>query len=86
MLWIAHWDGGHVSRWNPHTGAEIAKIKVPVSRPTSCVFGGKDFDTLYITTARTGLKPDKLAQEPLAGSIFKCRPGVRGLPMNEFGG
>ncbi|MBO0858010.1 MAG: SMP-30/gluconolactonase/LRE family protein, partial [Chloracidobacterium sp.] len=43
MLWIAHWDGGHVSRWNPHTGAEIAKIKVPVSRPTSCVFGDKDF-------------------------------------------
>jgi len=86
MLWVAHWDGGHVCRWNPQTGAELAEIIVPASRPTSCVFGGKDFDTLYITTARTGLKPEKLAQEPLAGSIFKCRPGVRGLPMNEFGG
>jgi len=86
MLWVAHWDGGHVCRWNPHTGAELAEIRVPVSRPTSSVFGGEDFDTLYITTARTGLEPEMLARQPLAGSIFKCRPGVRGLPMNEFGG
>jgi sugar lactone lactonase YvrE len=86
MLWIAHWDGGCLRRWNPHSGAELAEIKVPVSRPTSCVFGGEDFGTLYITTARTGLKPEILAQQPLAGSIFKCRPGVSGLPMYEFGG
>jgi sugar lactone lactonase YvrE len=86
MLWIAHWDGGHVCRWNPHTGEELAEIKVPVSRPTSCVFGGEDFGTLYITSARTRLKPDVLASEPLAGSIFKCRPGVRGLPMHDFAG
>jgi sugar lactone lactonase YvrE len=86
MLWIAHWDGGHVCRWNPHTGEEMAEIVVPVSRPTSCVFGGDDFGTLYITSARTRLSEEKLAAEPLAGSIFKCRPGVRGLPMNEFEG
>ncbi len=86
MLWIAHWDGGRVRRWNPHTGEELAEIKVPVSRPTSCVFGGEDFGTLYITTARTGLEPEMLAQQPLAGSLFKCRPGVNGLPMYEFGG
>jgi sugar lactone lactonase YvrE len=86
MLWIAHWDGGHVCRWNPHTGEEMAEIKVPVSRPTSCVFGGEDFGTLYITSARTRLSEEKLAGQPLAGSIFKCRPGVRGLLMNEFEG
>src|SRR5262245_8247900 len=78
MLWIAHWDGGHVCRWNPQTGEELAEIKVPVSRPTSCVFGGPDFDTLYITTARTRLSREALASQPLAGSIFTCRPGVRG--------
>lgn len=86
MLWIAHWDGGHVCRWNPHTGKELAEIKVPVSRPTSCIFGGEDFGTLYITSARTRLKPEILAGQPLAGSIFKCRPGVHGLPMNEYAG
>ena len=86
MLWIAHWDGGHVCRWNPHTGEEMAEIKVPVSRPTSCVFGDDDFGTLYITSARTRLSNEQLAAQPLAGSIFKCRPGVRGLPLNEFAG
>lgn len=86
MLWVAHWDGGHVCRWNPHTGEELAEIKVPVSRPTSCVFGDEDFGTLYITSARTRLSEEKLAGQPLAGSVFKCRPGVRGLPMNEYEG
>ena len=86
MLWIAHWDGGKVRRWNPNTGAVIGEIMLPVSRPTSCVFGGKDFDTLYITSASTRLSPEKLATQPLAGSLFVCRPGVSGLPMDEFGG
>ncbi len=86
MLWVAHWDGGHICRWNPQTGAELAEIKVPVSRPTSCVFGGADFGTLYITSARTRLSAEQLASQPLAGSIFKCRPGVSGLPLNEFAG
>ena len=86
MLWIAHWDGGHVCRWNPHTGEELAEIAVPVSRPTSCVFGGANFETLYITSARTRLSAEKLAGQPLAGSIFKCTPGVRGLPLWEYAG
>ncbi|MCI0490097.1 MAG: SMP-30/gluconolactonase/LRE family protein, partial [Blastocatellia bacterium] len=84
MLWIVHWDGGRVCRWNPRSGEVMVEIRLPVSRPTSCVFGGKDFGTLYITSARTRLRPDRLAAQPLAGSVFKCRPGVRGLPMNEF--
>lgn len=86
MLWIAHWDGGKVRRWNPHTGAVIGEITLPVSRPTSCVFGGKDFDTLFITSASTRLSPEKLATQPLAGSLFVCKPGVVGLPMDEFAG
>ncbi len=86
MLWIAHWDGGKVRRWNPNTGAVIGEITLPVSRPTSCVFGGKDFDTLYITSASTRLSAEKLATQPLAGSLFVCKPGVSGLPMDEFAG
>jgi sugar lactone lactonase YvrE len=86
MLWIAHWDGGRVRRWDPRTGAVLAEIGLPVSRPTSCAFGGEDFSVLYITSARTRLSPEKLSGEPLAGSLFQCIPGVRGLPMNEFAG
>ncbi|MFN0121025.1 MAG: SMP-30/gluconolactonase/LRE family protein [Blastocatellia bacterium] len=86
MLWIAHWDGGHVCRWNPHNGDLLMKIDLPVSRPTSCVFGGPDLDILYITSASTRLNPDQLAAQPLAGSLFQCKTGVRGLRMNEFSG
>jgi sugar lactone lactonase YvrE len=86
MLWIAHWDGGAVRRWNPHTGAVMVEIKLPVTRPTSCVFGGKDFATLYITSASTRLSAEKLAAQPLAGSLFVCEPGVQGLPMDEYAG
>lgn len=85
-LWIAHWDGAQVVRWDPQTAEPLASIQLPVTRPTSCVFGGEDFSTLYITSASTRLSAEKLATQPLAGSLFSCRPGVAGLPMWEFAG
>ncbi|MCG5238685.1 SMP-30/gluconolactonase/LRE family protein [Azospirillum doebereinerae] len=78
-LWIAHWDGGRVSRFRPDGSLDRA-IALPVSRVTSCVFAGPDLDRLFITTAAHG-RPD----EPLAGAIFECAPGVRGLPCGRFG-
>jgi sugar lactone lactonase YvrE len=86
MLWVAHWNGACVRRWNPQTGEVMAEIKLPVSRPTSCVFGGKDFDTLFITSASTRLSAEELATQPLAGSLFVCKPGVKGLPLFEYAG
>jgi hypothetical protein len=83
---LAHWDGAQVVRWDPQTAAPLASIKVPVTRPTSCVFGGEDFGTLYITSASTRLSAESVATQPLAGSLFSCRPGVTGLPMWEFAG
>jgi sugar lactone lactonase YvrE len=40
MLWIAHWGGWRVSRWNPQTGMMLQKIAVSASRVSSCCFGG----------------------------------------------
>jgi len=86
MLWIALWDGAMVGRWNPANGELLGKIPLPVSRPTSCVFGGENLDELYITSARSRLDEETLAAQPLAGGIFKCRPGVRGGPAWDFAG
>ncbi|QQS46700.1 MAG: SMP-30/gluconolactonase/LRE family protein [Acidobacteriota bacterium] len=86
MLWIAHWDGACVRRWNPRTAEVLATIEMPVTRPTSCVFGGDNFETLFITSASTRLSPEQLAPQPMAGALFECKPGVRGLPMTEFAG
>jgi len=86
MLWIAHWDGGCITRWDPQTGKLLLTIPVPAQHVTSCAFGGRDLDDLYITTARIGLNDAQLAGQPHAGSVFHTRPGVRGLPAVEFAG
>jgi len=70
MLWIAHWDGWQVARWNPFTGEKLLSIPLPTARITSCAFGGDDLQDLYITSASIGLTEKQLEEQPLAGSLF----------------
>jgi D-xylonolactonase len=84
-LWIAFWDGWCVRRYSP-AGACIAKLDVPVSKPTSCAFGGPDLDQLYISSASIGLDERDLADQPQAGGLFVAAPGVRGVPELPFAG
>jgi sugar lactone lactonase YvrE len=60
--------------------------RLPVSRPTSCSFGGESLDRLYITTARQGLDATQLVAETLAGALLAIEPGVRGLAEPAFAG
>ncbi len=76
-LWVALWGGGAVHRYVD--GTLDAVIELPVSQPTSCAFGGPDFDELYVTSAWKGFDGARRAAEPLAGALFRTRPGVRGL-------
>lgn len=84
MLWVAHWGGNCVRRWNPRTGKVLQKIKVPAPHVTSCCFGGKDLKTLYITTARSGLDKKQLEEFPLSGGLFIYEADVKGTPINYF--
>lgn len=77
-LWIAFWGGWGVECWSPMSGRRLARVEVPASLVTSCVFGGPAHDTLFITTARIDLNPQELAKQDAAGSIFCARPGVCG--------
>ncbi|NOV04614.1 SMP-30/gluconolactonase/LRE family protein [Paenibacillus planticolens] len=85
MLWIAHWDGWQVSRWDPRSGIKLESIEVPAAKATSCIFGGEGLDTLYITTARKGLETDQAGNQPHAGGIFAVKPGVKGTKTHAFG-
>ncbi|OAB45165.1 SMP-30/gluconolactonase/LRE family protein [Paenibacillus antarcticus] len=78
MLWIAEWNGGRVGRWNPDTGQLLDQIAVPSGHVTSCVFGGRELEDLYITTACTGMKYDLLEEKPLSGNLFRIKTGVKG--------
>jgi sugar lactone lactonase YvrE len=86
MIWVAHWGGHRVTRWNPTTGRLLDFVALPTTNVTSCCFGGRNLDELYITTARSGVDRETLSREPLSGCLFRARVGVRGLPTYVFGG
>ena len=84
FLWVAHWDGWRISRFDPK-GRRERELRVPVPRPTSLCFGGRELDRLYITSAATEMDGAALAAAPLSGSLFTHEPGVAGLPSHTFG-
>ena len=83
LLWVAFWGGSAVRRFAP-TGAVVSTVEFPVSQVTSCAFGGGDLSELYVTTARDSLSETQLAEQPLAGGLFRLRSGVRGRPSHPF--
>lgn len=84
MLWVAHWGGNCIRRWNPKTGEVLEKIEVDAAHVTSCCFGGAALKTLYITTARSGLDDNQLKEFPLSGGLFALETEVKGTPINYF--
>jgi len=84
MLWVGHWGGWQVARWNPQTGKKLLQIKLPVAKVTSCTFGGDLLQDLYITTAKVDLTANELREQPLAGSLFVVPNCGEGLPPFEF--
>lgn len=84
MLWVAHWGGFGVCRWNPSTGELLTKIELPVPHISSCTFGGEGFEYLFITSACKSLSKEEQERYPLSGSIFVVKPGIKGFPSNKF--
>lgn len=77
FLWNCRYGGGCIVRVAPD-GRLSELIEMPVSNPTTCVFGGEDLKTLFITSAVGG------PGERLAGSLFAVPVDVPGLPENLF--
>jgi sugar lactone lactonase YvrE len=84
-IWSARWGGWKVVRYAPD-GQVMAEIAMPVELPTSCAFGGPNLDDLYITSAYVAVPADRRSAQPLAGDLFRIRPGVHGLPEPKFQG
>lgn len=83
FLWNAEFNASRVVRYAPD-GRVDRVIDVPTRRPTCCAFGGPDLDILYITTCSQQMTSAELAAEPLAGALFACQPGVRGIAEPRF--
>jgi sugar lactone lactonase YvrE len=85
FVWSAQPVFGRLVRYDPE-GAIERIIELPVSRGTSCMFGGPELDILYVTTMRGALSEEELSSEPLAGSLLALQPGVRGIAEAPFAG
>lgn len=79
FIWNARWDGRCLLRLSPD-GKVDRIIELPVSRPTSCVFGGADLKTLYITSAASPLG------HPLDGAVLSIAVDVPGKHCTRFVG
>jgi sugar lactone lactonase YvrE len=80
-LWVAFCHGAKVVCYDPAVQKVLEQIDFPCVETTACAFGGDDLGDLYVTT---GLKPG--LDEALAGRLFVCRPGAKGVVSDVFAG
>lgn len=78
--WTCANDAGLLLRFTPQ-GVLDRKIEVPAVKPSMCAFGGRDLDTLFVTSIRPGA-----GATDDDGAVFAIRAGVRGLPEPEYAG
>jgi sugar lactone lactonase YvrE len=78
-LWVAHWEGGCISRFSPD-GKLDRRIKLPTSLITNVAFAGPNLDRMFVTSARQG------ASEKLAGALFEVDARVAGVAPHLYRG
>ncbi|CAN8001321.1 unnamed protein product [Ixodes hexagonus] len=82
-IWMACFGSGSVIQIDPETAKILNTIKVPTKYPTSCCFGGDNYDVLYVTSA--SFMAD--ATEPGDGLLYHVTElGAKGKAAFEFAG
>ena len=71
-LFVAMWGGSKVLVIDPNQENIVDRITVPAKFVTSCIFGGENFDTLFVTTATWEAAGEASVQpaDDLGGSVF----------------
>jgi sugar lactone lactonase YvrE len=86
-VWLCVWGGSKLIRYRPDGTVERI-VALPVERATCATFGGEDYGTLFVTTARNGFTEEQSAVQPLAGSVLAIETdelwGIRGLPESRL--
>jgi sugar lactone lactonase YvrE len=78
-VWISLYGGWEARRYSL-VGEIVERVRFPAANITKIAFGGPDLLTAYATTARQGLGPEELDQQPEAGNLFEFQVDVPGMP------
>ncbi len=80
-IWVAFWGASCIRKLSPG-GLTEKEIKVPAIQPSSLIFGGKDLNRIYITTACEGASDLETGRDKdgnfLGGTVFSDAPGSFG--------
>ena len=90
-VWSAIWYGGAIVRFDPD-GKEERRVEIPARQTSSAMFGGRDLNELYVTTASfgghgeppTGFEPP--GHDPSAhrgGELYRVKLDIQGKPEFE---
>ncbi|MCV3273172.1 SMP-30/gluconolactonase/LRE family protein [Roseobacter sinensis] len=78
-IWIAQWGAARVTAYAPD-GTFLRDVAVPALHATCPAFGGAEFRTLYVTSARQGLPADVAHDQSPNGQTFAVPNIAQGLP------
>lgn len=71
-IWVAFWGNGEVRNYTPE-GQLLNIVKVPTALTTCCAFGGKNLNTLYITSANCSYDSKFAFGEEHQGMLFEVQ-------------
>ena len=78
FLWNAQYGASRIARYSPEGWLDRVE-NFPTSQVTCPAFGGKSFDTIFVTTASQTLSDEDLIAQPLAGKVFHFEVDAVGL-------
>ena len=78
FLWNAQYGASRIARYSPEGWLDRVE-NFPASQVTCPAFGGKSFDTIFVTTASQTLSDEDLKAQPLAGKVFHFEADAVGL-------
>lgn len=84
-IWVGMWNGNVVVCFDFKLGKMINRIEVLVYNVISCVFGGFNFDILYVIFVIVDMIEEEKVQFLFVGFVFKVIFGVKGIFLFFFG-
>ncbi len=74
-IYVCFYGGGHVLAFDKN-GRNIKEIELSVNNVSSCIFGGKNMDELFITTAKDC--------KGNGGEVYTYKNDIAGRPSYEY--